>query len=89
MAEMTIRLIPDPETGKKNIIISLRSDEDAMPHEHEQAHRSLVDKVLNGGLIKQSEVGTITVEREAEKPHEVPPQTAPPQGEKQAQQTGR
>jgi len=89
MAEMTIRLIPDPDTGKKNIIISLKGDEDAMPHEHEQSHRALVDKVLNGGLVKQSELGTITVEREAEKPHEVPPQTAPPQGEKQAQQTGR
>jgi len=88
MAELTIRLIPDPDTGKKNIIISLKGDEDAMPHEHEQAHRSLVEKVL-GGIKDKAEVGTITVEREAEKPHEVPPQTAPPQGEKQAQQTGR
>jgi hypothetical protein len=89
MAEMTIRLIPDPSTGKKNIIISLKGDEDAMPHEHEQSHRALVDKVLNGGLVKQSELGTITVERETEKPVEVPPQTAPPQGQKQAQQSGR
>lgn len=88
MPEMTIRLIPDPDTGKKNIIISLKGDEDAMPHEHEQSHRALVDKVLNGGLIKASEVGTITVEREAEKPHEVPPQSAPPQAQKQAQQAG-
>ena len=64
MAEMTIRLIRDPDTCKKNIIISLRGDEDALPHEHEQSHRSLVDNVLNGGLVKQSELGTITVERE-------------------------
>src|SRR5262249_16079415 len=51
MAEMTIRLIPDPDTGKKNIIISLKSDEDAMPHEHEQSHRALVDKLLEKGLV--------------------------------------
>jgi len=89
MAEMTIRLIPDPDTGKKNIIISLKSDEDAMPHEHEQAHRALVDKLLEKGLVKESELGTIKVEREEEKPIEVPPQTAPPQGQKEPQQTGR
>ena len=34
MAEMTIRLRVNPETGKKDIIINLRSDEDALPHEH-------------------------------------------------------
>lgn len=86
MAEMTIRLIPDPDTGKKNIIISLKSDEDAMPHEHEQSHRALVNKILEKGLLTESELGTITVEREEEKPIEAPPTSAPPQ--KQAQQTG-
>jgi hypothetical protein len=89
MAEMTIRLIPDPDTGKKNIIISLKSDEDAMPHEHEQSHRSLVDKLLEKGLVKESELGNITVEREEEKPIEVPPVSTPPQGQKQAQQSGQ
>lgn len=88
MAEMTIRLIPDPDTGKKNIIISLKSDADAMPHEHEQSHRALVEKVLNG-IANKAEIGTITVEREEEKPHELPPVTTPPQAEKQAQQTGK
>ncbi len=67
MAEMTIRLIPDPVTGKKNIVIALRSDEDALPHEHEQMHRALVEKLVNGGLLKAEEVGQIVVEREEEK----------------------
>ena len=40
MAEMTIRLECDPVTGKKDIIVSLRSDEDALPQEHEQSTRS-------------------------------------------------
>jgi len=64
MAEMTIQLRIDPETGKKNIIISLSSDVDAMPQEHEQQHRALVEKLIEGGTIKASELGKIVVERE-------------------------
>jgi hypothetical protein len=64
MAEMTIRLRCDPATGKKDIIVSLRSDEDALPHEHEQQHKALVEKLIQGGLLKASEVGQIVVERE-------------------------
>ena len=64
MPEMTIRLQRDPETGKQNIIIKLRSDEDALPHEHEQQHRALVDKLIDGGIVKAGEVGNIIVERE-------------------------
>ncbi|MFO0878492.1 MAG: hypothetical protein U0840_14225 [Gemmataceae bacterium] len=64
MAEMTIRLFPDPTTGKKNIIISLHSDDDALPIEHEQQHRALVEKLINGGLVKATEIGKISVERE-------------------------
>ena len=66
MALLTIRLIPDPQTGKKNIVIALRSDEDALPHEHEQQHRALVDKLIEGGLVKAEEMGTVTVTREEE-----------------------
>jgi hypothetical protein len=89
MAEMTIRLRTNPETGKKDIIISLRSDEDALPHEHEQQHRALVDKVINGGIVKASELGQIVVEREEdEKVPEAPVGNAP-QDQRQAQREGR
>jgi hypothetical protein len=64
MAEMTIRLRCDPATGKKDIVISLRSDEDALPQEHEQRHRALVEKLIDGGLLKAGELGQIVVERE-------------------------
>src|SRR5260370_24406937 len=64
MAEMTIRLRCDPETGKKDILISLRSDADALPHEHEQHHRALVEKLLEKGIVKAAELGQIVVERE-------------------------
>ncbi len=66
MAEMTIQLRINPETGKKDIIVSLRGDEDALPHEHEQQHRTLVDKLIEGGLLSATEAGEVIVEREEE-----------------------
>jgi FtsH ternary system domain X3-analog len=62
MAELTIRLRRDPETGKHDIIVDLESDRDALPHEHEQSHRELVEK-----LIGKNNVGKVIVEREEEK----------------------
>jgi hypothetical protein len=74
MAEMTIRLRTNPETGKKDIIVDLRSDDDALPHEHEQRHRALVQRLLEGGLVRAEELGKVVVEREgeAETPAPVP-----------------
>ena len=86
MAEMTIRLQIDPATGKKNIIVTLHSDEDALPIEHEQQHRALVDKLLNGGLLKQEEVGKIIVEREDKEKAPALPGGEQPQ--RQAQKQG-
>jgi hypothetical protein len=88
MAEMTIRLIPDPTTGKKNIIISLSSDAEAMPHEHEQQHRALVDKLIQGGIVKATELGKISVEREEDAKVPVTPTSAPAQAQPQAQGQG-
>jgi hypothetical protein len=88
MAEMTIRLIPDPDTGKKNIIISLKSDADAMPHEHEQQHRILADKLIQGGIVKQSDLGKITVVREEEEKVPAAPVSTPAQGEREAASQG-
>ncbi len=68
MAEMTIQLRIDPNTGKKDIVISLDSDADMLPHEHEEQHRRLVEKLLEGGMIQASELGKIVVEREEETP---------------------
>jgi hypothetical protein len=86
MAEMTIRLISDPHTGKKNIIVGLRSDADALPQEHEQMHRALVDKLINGGILKASEVGRIVVEREG---NERAPAVAGNKEEREAEKRGR
>jgi hypothetical protein len=89
MAEMTISLRRDPATGKKNIVVTLHSDEDALPLEHEQQHRALVDKLLSGGILKQEEVGNIIVEREDKEKAPAPPVGESPQEQRQANKQGR
>lgn len=64
MAEMTILLVCDPETGKKNILVKLASDAEALPLEHERLHKRLVDKLVEGGTLKAHEVGEVRIERE-------------------------
>ena len=74
MAEMIIMLRRDPDTGKQNIIIKLDSEPDALPLEHEQMHRALVEKLIGKG-IKPEDMGEIIVERESEKQPEQPVST--------------
>lgn len=76
MAEMTIQLKTNPETGKKDIIVSLHSDDDALPHEHEQQHRQLVDKLIEGGMLNATEVGKIVVQRDQEQSSPNAPQSS-------------
>jgi len=64
MARMIISLRCDPATGKKDIVVKLQSDPDALPAEHEQLHRTLVDKLIEGGVIRAAEVGKVVVERQ-------------------------
>lgn len=87
MAEMTIRLCRDPQTGKQNIIVKLRSDEDALPREHEQMHRALVDKLIEGGILKAGEAGQLVIEREEESAAAEPTKNAS-EPERQAQKQG-
>jgi hypothetical protein len=63
MAEMTIILRRDPQTGKQNIIVKLDSEPDALPVEHEQLHKRLVEKLVGKGLDPE-DLGELIVERE-------------------------
>jgi hypothetical protein len=63
MAEMTIMLRRDPNTGKQNIIIKLDSEPDALPIEHEQQHRELVAKIIGK---RPEDFGEVIIERESE-----------------------
>jgi len=64
MASARIRLEVDPVTKKRTIVIGYESDEDALPHEHEEAHRLLVKKLIEKGYAKEGD--SIRVEREGE-----------------------
>lgn len=88
MAELTISLRCDPATGKKDIVVKLHSDPDALPQEHEQLHRALVDKLINGGVLKAAEVGKLIVEREEDQREPATPAGEAPQAKPQAQGQG-
>lgn len=65
MAQMIIMLRRDKTTGKQNIIVKLDSDPDALPIEHEQLHRKLVEQLVGKG-IDAEDLGEIVIERESE-----------------------
>ena len=65
MAEMTIHLLCDPDSGQKAIIVALRPEEDSVPYEHERQHRGLVQRLVEG-LGKAVEGGQVILDREPE-----------------------
>lgn len=88
MSEMTITLRIDPKTNKKDIVVTLRSDEDALPHEHEQLHRDLVDRLTEGGLLNAGEAGKLVIEREEEAQVEETPIGSPGEVERRSAAEG-
>ena len=84
MAELTIRLVVDPDTGKKNITIAYHSDEDAMPMEHEDEHRRLVNLLIEKGLLAAGELGEIVIEREESRQQAVPQREEEPMVERRS-----
>lgn len=58
----TIRLTVDPVSKKRTITIAYTSDAEALPHEHEEAHRDIVERLFEGGIAKPGD--DIVVERE-------------------------
>lgn len=68
MATLILRLEVDPNTKKKNVWVKYESDSDALPIEHEEQHKQIVEALLKGGKVKAEELGTITIEREGQGP---------------------
>jgi DNA-binding GntR family transcriptional regulator len=66
VASLTIRLEIDPTTQKKNVIIKYDSDSDALPQEHEEQHKRLVDALIKNGTLKAEDLGHIHIEREGQ-----------------------
>lgn len=63
-SELTLRLRVDPITGKREVVVDYTSDADALPIEHEDEHRRLAGKVVEGGLSS----GKVDVSRPVEAP---------------------
>ncbi len=76
MPELVLSLRTDPISGKRQLVVSYRSDADALPNEHEEEHRRLVQKLVEKG-------GRVIVRRETE---EAPAgaQESTPQGERES-----
>lgn len=64
MAELVLQLRVDPVTGKREVVVDYASDSDALPIEHEDEHRRLAAKVVEGGLDSER----LSVTREDEEP---------------------
>jgi hypothetical protein len=64
VAELVLRLRTDPATGRREVVVDYHTDTDALPNEHEDEHRRLAGKVVEGGLHS----GQVEVSREQEAP---------------------
>ena len=78
MANVIIKLVRDGKTGKRTVVVSYESDADALPMEHEEEHRRLVDQLIQKGIAKAGDA--IVVDRG--QPSEPTGETA---GEEQAE----
>jgi len=63
MAEINIRLVFNLETGKKDIFVDFESDPDALPFEHEEAHRDIVRQLIGQNVVAEGEVGEVVISR--------------------------
>ena len=63
MAVITI-ILRRLETGRHEVRIEFRSDDDAMPHEHEVQHRQIVTQLLPALVFTEARDAQVRVERE-------------------------
>ena len=89
MAELTILLRRDPQTGRQNIVVKLDSDPDSLPIEHEQLHKRIMEKLVGKGM-KPEDLGEVIITREGDV-QPVQPTQQPNQGEREkaAQGSGK
>ena len=62
-ADIKIHLRFNVETGKKDIVIEYDSEDDALPYEHEQRHRQIVEALVGKGVLDADDVGDVKVGR--------------------------
>ena len=62
MPGLTLRLVVDPATGRRELIVEMEREPDALPVEHEEAHRQLARAL----------VGSVPLTRDREPAAEAP-----------------
>ena len=60
MARLILRLFYDPHGARRDILVDLASDADTVAFEHEQQHKSLLDRILNVGGFSDAVFGVVT-----------------------------
>ena len=83
IAQRLSKLIKDADV---TVVVKLDSDPDALPIEHEQLHRKLVEELVGRGLNAE-DLGEIVIEREAEK-EPAAEKSAEPAADRQKQGAG-
>jgi hypothetical protein len=63
MPRLVLQLHCDPQSGRRAVYADLFSDEDTVAFEHEQQHKELVDRLVNGGALKAAREGRVVVDR--------------------------
>ena len=66
MGQVILKLKKNKLTGKQDLDIDYLSDRDALPFEHEEDHREIVDKVLEKKASANLNIERATVELEEE-----------------------
>ena len=81
MGEIKIHFSFNRKTGRTDLTVDYASDRSMMPHEHEERHEEIVERLIEGGVIRREDIGNVEVKRiphekkkEAER-HEKPPET--------------
>lgn len=85
-SEIKIHLRFNVRTGKKDLVIEYESDDDALPYEHEQRHREIVETLIGKGLVGADDVGEVLVGRvegQGERAPQQPASTHEPSAEPQ------
>lgn len=85
MAEVTIRMVSNPSTGKRDIYIDYESEDDALPFEHENDHKDIVEQLLGQGVLDPNDVGQIKVGRVQPAPAKREPCEETPEREHQSE----
>jgi len=88
MADITVKLTFNLETGKKDILIDYDGDDDALPSEHERHHRQIVETLLGKGVLSKKDVGNVVVQRGGNTNTEQQGNSQPQQGPKALEQNG-